>query len=245
MPTEIVELPSKGLLYSPDSPLSTGKVEMKYMGAKEEDILSNENYVQNGTVLDKVLESLTLGKINLKELYSGDKNAIIIAARILGYGKDYKIPYKGKNYKIDLTQINEKPFDTSLITKDRTVKFVLPQSSTEVEFKFLNEIDEDKIQEEIKGFKKLNPEASTNVTTRLKHTLVKVGGETDKNIIKNFVDNQILAQDSRALRNYIKEITPDIDLVYKLKLDNGDEEEVKIPINLTFFWPDLGDNTIF
>ena len=236
MPTEQVELPSKGLLYHPDSPLSSGKVEMKYMGAREEDILSYQNYIQDGSVLDKLLESLTLNKIDLKDLYSGDKNAIMVAARILGYGKEYKITYKNKEYNIDLTKIQEKPFDTSLLTKDRTIKFKLPNTGTEVEFKFLNEKDEKLIEEDIAGYKKLNPDISANVSTRLKHTLVKVGGETDKNTIRNFVDNQMLASDSRALRNYIKDITPDIDLSIKLE---GQEEEVKIPINLTFFWPDL------
>lgn len=239
MPTEWVDLPSKGLLYSPDSPLASGRVEMKYMGAKEEDILSNVNLIENMTVLDKFLESMTLNKIDLKELYVGDRNAIMVAARILGYGKNYETYHNGKLITIDLTQIQEKPFDTSLITKDRTIKFTLPQTGTEVEFKFLNENDEKKIEEEIQGMKKLNPEASTNVTTRLKHTLVKVGGNSDRNIIRNFVENEILAQDSRALRNYIKEITPDVDLTVKIKNSNNLEEEVKVKIDLTFFWPDL------
>jgi len=87
-PTEIVELPSKGLVYPQDNPLSSGKIEMKYMTAKEEDILTNQSYIQNGTVLDKLLQSLIVSKIDYKDLIVGDKNALLIAARILGYGKD-------------------------------------------------------------------------------------------------------------------------------------------------------------
>jgi hypothetical protein len=89
-PTETVDLPSKGLIYPETSPLSSGKIEMKYMTAKEEDILTNQAYIQKGTVLDKLLESLIVTKgINVKDLIVGDKNALFVAARVLGYGKDY------------------------------------------------------------------------------------------------------------------------------------------------------------
>ena len=68
-PTEVIELPSKGLLYPKSSPLSKGTVELKYMSAKEEDILTNQNYLQKGTVIDKLLESLIVDKeISYSEL---------------------------------------------------------------------------------------------------------------------------------------------------------------------------------
>ena len=92
-PTEEVELPSKGLIYPKSNPLSSGKVELKYMTAKEEDILTNQNYIEKGIVLDKLLESLTMKKVDLKDLCIGDKNAIMVAARILGYGQDYEFTY--------------------------------------------------------------------------------------------------------------------------------------------------------
>ena len=94
--TETIELPSKGLIYPEDNPLSSGKVEIKYMTAKEEDILSNQTYIQNGTVLEKLLESVIVSKINLKDLIIGDNNAVLIATRILGYGADYTVNMKGK-----------------------------------------------------------------------------------------------------------------------------------------------------
>ena len=111
-PTEEVELPSKGLLYPKDHPLSSGKVEIKYMTAKEEDILSNQSYIQKGTVLDKLLQSLIVDKdIKIDDLYVGDKNALFIAARILGYGKDYEVTILGVKEKIDLSQIEAKNID--------------------------------------------------------------------------------------------------------------------------------------
>jgi hypothetical protein len=237
-PTEIVELPSQGLIYPEDHPLRSGKVEMKYMTAKEEDILTNQNYIQKGIVLDKLLEALTMNKFPLKEITPGDKNALIIASRVLGYGKDYTFTYGGKEYNVDLSTLENKPFDTSLITSRGTFKFKLPVSQTEVEFKLLTDKDEELINQEIQGFKKLNKEISSDVTTRLKHHLVVVDGSTDRNIIKEFVEFNLLAADSRALRLYIKEISPDINLSTKVEV-NGVEEDIDIPISLNFFWPDL------
>ena len=179
-----------------------------------------------------------MNKFPLKEITPGDKNALIIASRVLGYGKDYTFTYGGKEYNVDLSTLENKPFDTSLITSRGTFKFKLPVSQTEVEFKLLTDKDEELINQEIQGFKKLNKEISSDVTTRLKHHLVVVDGSTDRNIIKEFVEFNLLATDSRALRLYIKEISPDINLSTKVEV-NGVEEDIDIPISLNFFWPDL------
>jgi len=238
MPTEMVELPSKGLVYPEGHPLKSGRVEMKYMSAREEDILSNQNYISKGIVLDKLVESLTLGKFDVKDLVTGDKNAILIASRILGYGKDYTFSYGGKDYTVDLSLLENKSFDTSLITPKGTFKYTLPVSKTQIEFKLLTDKDEEKVKQEIEGLKKINKESSTDVTTRLKHQIVSIDGNSDKNTVKDFVDNYLLAADSRALRSYIKETAPDVDLTTRVVID-GVEEDISIPINLNFFWPDL------
>jgi hypothetical protein len=234
-PTEIVELPSQGLIYPIDHPLHSGKIEMKYMTAKEEDILTNQNYIQKGIVLDKLLEALIMNKFSLKDMITGDKNSLIVASRILGYGKDYTFTYGGKEYTVDLTTLDNKLFDTSLITSRGTFKFTLPVSKTEVEFKLLTAKDEELIDQEIQGLKKLNKELSSEITTRLKYQLTTVDGSQDKNVIKEFVEFNLLAADSRALRLYIKEVAPDVNLSFTT--ESG--EEVAIPINLTFFWPDI------
>ena len=103
LPTEIVELPSKGLIYPESNPLSSGKIEMKYMTAKEEDILSNQSYIEKGVVIDKLLQSLIVSDINYNDLIIGDKNAIMVAARVLGYGKNYSFSYDGEKVDVDLT----------------------------------------------------------------------------------------------------------------------------------------------
>jgi hypothetical protein len=236
-PTETVELPSKGVVYPPDHPLRSGKVEMKYMTAKEEDILTNQNYIKKGIVLDKLLESLTMGKFDIKELITGDKNALLISSRILGYGKDYTFSYDGTEYTVDLTKLENKPFDETKVTPKGTFMFTLPVTGTKVEFKLLNDKDNNTIDQENESMKKFNKDSSSEVTIRLKHQIISVEGDNDKNSIRMFVE-QMLAQDSRALRKYIKDMAPDVNLSTNVKID-GVEESIDVPISLSFFWPDL------
>ena len=114
-PSEEVTLPSKGLLYPKDHPLAKGTCEIKYMTAREEDILTNQNLIKNGTVIDKLLKSLIITNFDYNDLFIGDKNAILIAARILGYGSEYSFKYKDQEVSIDLTDIDDKFLDESLI----------------------------------------------------------------------------------------------------------------------------------
>jgi hypothetical protein len=237
LPTETIELPSKGLLYTSDNLLSSGTIEMKYMTAKEEDILTNQSYIQSGTVLDKLLQSLIVTKISYDDLLIGDKNAIMIAARILGYGKDYKFMYRGEEETVDLTKIENAPLHEEVQkATSNEFAFTLPNSGNVVTFKLLTHSDEKKIEQETKGLTKINKNSSTSITTRLKHQILSINGETEKPKIREFVDNYLLAQDSRALRERIKELSPDVDLTFFP--ENGDNR-VDIPIGISFFWPDL------
>ena len=147
-PSELITLPSKGLLYAEDSPLKKGEVEMKYMTAREEDILTNVNYIKNGTVLDKLIQSLMVDKFNFDDLLIGDKNAVLIAARILGYGASYEVqknhPQTGQSeiVSIDLTSLNDKELDSSLINEGKNeFEFQLPDYKRKIIFKHLTHGD--------------------------------------------------------------------------------------------------------
>jgi hypothetical protein len=246
-PTEQIDLPSKGLIYPPESPLSKGVIEMKYMTAKEEDILSNANFIKNGTVIDKLLQSMIVTPIDYKELLNGDKNAILIAARILGYGKDYEIlftdPKTGTTEKtiVDLTLLEAKLLDESLYTPGKNeFNIQLPFSKVTVTFKLLNHNDENKIEKEIKGLEKINAQGAYDVTTRLKHTIVAVNGDRDQANIREFCDN-MLARDVKALREQINKVMPDVNMKIDITRSNGDVVEgVDLPIGVNFFWPDSG-----
>jgi len=235
-PTETVDLPSKGLVYPKSNPLSSGKVEMKYMTAREEDILTNQNYISKGTVLDELIKSLIVSDVRYEDMVVGDKNALLVAARILGYGKDYKFTWSGEEYNIDLTTIQDKPIDESLFKNINDFPFTLPSTGIEITFKLLTGTDEKKINAELDGLKKINKNASPELSTRLKYMITSVGGNREAKDIRQFVDNQLLARDSRALREYIKEVQPDVDLTF---FPSGNDTKVSIPIGLGFFWPDI------
>ena len=237
LPTEQVELPSKGLLYPEDNPLSSGQVEIKYMTAKEEDILTNQSYIKKGIVLDKLLQSLIVDKaIKYDDLIVGDKNALLIAARILGYGSSYEFEYDGERQTVDLSTLENKPFDENSITKGKNeFEYELPKVKTKVSFKILDGRDERLIERELEGLKKINKDASPELSTRLKYIITAIEGNPDKKGVREFVDNYLLAQDSRALRNYIKLVQPDVDLTF---FPDGTNYEATIPIGLSFFWPD-------
>ena len=241
IPTEQVTLPSKGLLYPKESPLSKGEIEMKYMTAKEEDILTNANYIRQGTVIDKLLQALIVTPIDYNELLVGDKNAILIAARILGYGKDYTIEHNGKEYTIDLTTMSEKKINNSLFKAGMNeFTFTLPKSENTVTFKLLSHGDEQKIEAEIKGLQKVNPNSVPEMTTRLKYMITSVNGDRDQKNIRDFIDTYLLAPDARSLRQYYATISPDIDMKFIPNDEDYTGEGIDIPISINFFWPDAG-----
>ena len=238
LPTETVELPSKGLLYPEDSALSSGNIEIKYMTAKEEDILSNQNYIEKGTVIDKLLKSLIVDKkVKYEDLLTGDKNALMVAARVLAYGKEYVFEYRGEEEKVDLSTIDNKEVHKTIKNAGRKneFEFDLPNTGNKITFRLLDHKLEKAIDREIEGLQKINKEASPVSTTRFKHMITSVNGLTEQKDIREFVDNYLLAQDARALREYYSEISPDVNLEVQL---DGKEDVVTLPITLNFFWPD-------
>jgi len=254
-PTEVIELPSKGLVYPKDNPLSSGKVEMKYMTAKEEDILTTQSYIKDGSVLDRLFQSLIVSNgeglpIKYVDLIVGDKNAIMIAARILGYGKDYKAiisdPFSTNEQEeiIDLTQFENKEYDGSaqMELNKNEFEFQLPQSKRTITFMIMNESKDRKVKHRLEEVKKANRkmkvEVTPELTTRLKETILSVDGSYDRKEVENFVDNELFAADSRAFRAYLKEVSPDIDLTWEfISEETGERREMSLPIDLTFFWP--------
>ena len=254
-PTEIIELPSRGLIYPKDNPLSSGKIELKYMTAKEEDILTTQSYIRDGSVLDKLFQSLIVSNgegepIKYTDLTVGDKNAIMISSRILGYGRDYEVeitdPFSGKKQKesIDLTQFQNKEYDGSaqIELNKNEFEFLLPHSKRKITFMALTETKDRKIKHDLEELKKVNKklkdDVSKELTTRLKTVILSVDGEYNQQKINHFVDNELFALDSRELRKYINEVTPDVDLTYEFISDEtGERREINLPMDVSFFWP--------
>ncbi len=239
-PTEIVPLPSGGKYYPDGHPLTSGEVEVKYMTAKEEDILTSQNLIKQGKVIDVLLESLVQGDFDMNDMLIGDKNAVMIAARVLGYGKDYEFemedPQTGEKEKqvLDLTTLNHKEIDF-----DNDYTFELPNSKRVLGWKFITQRDENEISEELKALRKVTRKSGIEqeVTTRLRKVITSVDGDESVGTINNFVNNEFLSRDSKAFRDYLMSITPDVDLNIIIDFSSGEEVEVTVPMTVEFFWP--------
>jgi hypothetical protein len=247
-PTEVITLPSKGLIYPETNPLSKGSVEIKYMTAREEDILASQNLIKKGVVLDKLFESVVVSEgVNVGDISVGDKNAILLATRILGYGADYNVevvdPFTGETQKvvIDLAHIQTKEIDDTILNRENRYEFELPISKKKIKFKLLTHKDEIDITAEIQALNRLvkgDNAVSQDVSTRLRYMIQDVDGNTDRGFINNFVKNNLLARESKALREYVRTISPDLDLKYQFTSDlTGESEALDIPFGVGFFYP--------
>ena len=239
-PTEVIDLPSLGKIYPKDSPLADGKIELKYMTTKEEDILMSENLIKKGVVIDKLLDSLIVTKgVSQRDLVLGDKNAVLVAARILAYGPEYTAEVTNPNdgnrveHTFDLTKCPFKEPIEGVDYSGNSFEFTTPIGKNKVKFKLLTGSDEALIDKEIREVSKIG--LDSNVTTKLRHSIIEVDGDNSSETITSFSQN-ILARDSIALRNYIKDVTPDIELTQEIEL-GGDTVSVTIPLTVEFFWP--------
>ena len=243
-PTEVVELPSKGYFYPKDNPLASGKVEMKYMTAREEDILTSPNLLKQGIAVDKLLETLIVDKkINLDDILIGDKNALIVAARILAYGKVYEFATfddsgEEVNATIDLTMLNDKEIDfDKLSSNTNEFPFELPNSKRAITLRFLTHKDEKELEREATALKKVSSSIVKTMTSRMKRIIASVDGNSERTVVNNFVDTELLSVDSLELRKYLNSINPDINMTTIATFPDGREEEVAVEITAQFFWP--------
>jgi len=240
-PTEVLDLPSKGLVYPKEHPLSSGRITIKHMTAKEEDILASQNLIKKGVVLDKLFESIIVDNINTNDIILGDKNAIILATRLLGYGPEYDVSfYSSKtgntiNIEYDLSKVKTKDIDFSIFKNKNEFDFTTP-SGVKLTFKLLTHGDEKAIDKDIAALEKMNKEGSYEISTRLRYMITSVDGKNDMATINKYA-NGMLARDSRAFRDYVKSISPDMDMKFEYVHEDGEVEEAPITMGVGFFWP--------
>ena len=247
VPTEFVPIPSFGLVYHPNSPLYNIKeIEVRFMTAADEDILTSRSLLRSGKAIDAVLQSCIIDKrINAEELLSGDKNALITFLRVSGYGHDYKVEIdcpscaETSKYEFDLSKLQMKTLDIEPVAPgENRFQYQLP-SGTDVEFKYLNSAEEKAISDVQDKLKRsTNSPIDRNVTTRLKNVIISVNGDNNPAMINQFVDS-LNVRDSRSLRKYVEDNTPDIDMSQDFECPHcGHRGEVEVPISVGFFWPD-------
>lgn len=250
VPTEIVPLPSGGKLYAPDHPLH-GKdtIEIRHMTAKEEDILSSQSLIKRGQAVDRMLQNILVDtRIEINSLLVGDKNALMYASRITGYGANYPAFVNCTScserfeWDFDLSKYDEcftGPSDDepgASYTGRGTIEIELPVTKAVLELRALTGADEVFITKtsEMKRNKNL-PE--TGLTDLLKLMIVSANGVTDKGLLANFVD-LLPAADAKHIRTIYKNFMPNVSFTQETECHNcGHISEVEVPITGDFFWP--------
>ena len=247
VPVEAVPLPSRGVVYPPDSPLHGQEtVEIRAMTAREEDILTSRALIKKGTVITTLLQSCLVDKrIDVTKMLSGDRNAVMVALRITGYGSEYSsevdCPNCGSRSKqdFDLTSLPIKNIEIQPVEVGVNVfECALPVTKKNVRFKFLTGADEEEILIVQERKKKAGAVSDNLVTTRLQYSIVAVDGKTDKSLINSFI-RSMPARDSLTLRQFIDKNEPGIEMKSYMDCPSCSESsEVKMPLGASFFWPD-------
>jgi hypothetical protein len=248
-PTEFVDLPSKGELYPETHPLyEVESLEIRHMTAKEEDILTSEALIKKGIALDRVLDSLIVEKsVKAADLLIGDKNAVLIAARITGFGPEYSVSITcpgcsmTQDTDIDLSEIENKASDEELenVTQlaNGNYELIFPHyEGLAVEVRLLSGRHEHALMKQREKRKKLKlPDA--NITDQLCAILVRINEVTDPALLKKFAE-QCPTRISRDIRSRYDRIAPDIDLSFEFSCEDcGHLEKVGMPLTAQFFWP--------
>ena len=245
-PVETINLPSGGKYYPEGHPLreNGGQLELKYMTAKEEDILTSTNLIKNGTVIDRLLDSLVVHEgVRPADLTTGDINAVLIAARVLAYGKEYDVSFDCPsceseiNHKVDLSEL-ETPEDLIDVDENGHLTFVT-ETGLEISIKALTRGDEMTIEKNNRIMKSKYKKTSSEVTSRLKNIIVSINGQTEKNALSSMIDN-LVVRDTKRIREEFDKINPSVDMTTEFICEDCDYTmKGVIPIGIDFFWPDI------
>ena len=251
VPTEFVDLPSGGLFYAEGHPLhNESTIEIKQMTAKEEDILTSRSLLKKGIALDRVLRNIIIDRnVEVNSLLIGDKNAIVVATRVSGYGSEYTTnvtcPSCGVNqdFTFDLNDCEAKDTadeaeDAGVVdNKDGTFNVALPRTEIDVTFSLMTGRDEKRLLKLIESSKR-NKDGEHHITQQLKTIIKQVNGDDDPKLIAYVVEN-LPSLDSRYLRNAYKAANPDLDLTQEFACSECDhEQDMEVPLTADFFWPD-------
>ena len=249
VPTDFVELPSNGVFY-PVGHILHGQqqVEIKHMTAKEEDILTSQTLIKKGIAVDKMIQSILVDKrVNVDSILTCDRSAIMIAARITGYGDEYKFSMSCPscatksdiNYLLSSSKINfGKSHSEEEVEYSQNGTFIvtLPKTGYRVEMRLLTGRDERTIFELNENRKRKNlPDAAS--TDQLRMSIVSVNGITDQQTLDKFIST-IRAMDARILRTMYKNVSPSLDMKHEFVCSSCSySQEVDIPLTAEFFWP--------
>lgn len=221
LPSIIVNLPSAGSVYPKDHVLASGQVEMRYMTAYDEDILTNASYLREGVIFDKLLEALVISDIDIADIVSADRDALIINARIVSYGSEYPVQVQSPagntiDAIVDLKNIHAKPFE--LISDDNGEFSYELESGTKLKFAYATTV------------------TSTSVSELLKNIIREVDGDRSATRINEFIRYEFLAGDAKRFRNYVEKNAPGLDFIYEFEGEDGGTFKAMFPVGADLFW---------
>ena len=241
-PTQFVDLPSKGEHYPEGHPLhGKDSVEIKFMTAKEEDILASQELIKKGVVLDRLIQSLIIDKrIKPDDMLLGDKTAIMYAARISAYGPEYNTKFFCRHcteavqqvFNLEDIAIRE-PDLNDVVFENGHYVCVLPVTGVRVALRLLTGRDEKEMTDFVR-----NQNAETGaLITQLMFMIHSINDIDAKAQIYNFIQNMPM-RDSKYLREVHSKISPTMDTTMKITCNNcSTEQEVDLPMSVEFFWP--------
>lgn len=223
IPSVIVKLASGGKIYPKTHPLHSGQIEMRYMTAYDEDILTNTSYITEGVVFDKLLESIIVTQVDVNDICGVDKDGLILNARILAYGPEYDVQIRDPKTNnmlqrtINLTEIQFKPFAlipdehgefNYQVNPDISIKFAYPKTEITQE----------------------------TVSKTINELIVEVNGIRDRAYIEQFVRYEFLAKDAKKFREYVRDNSPGIDYVMNFEGEDGSTFKAGFPVGTDLFW---------
>lgn len=245
IPTVAIPLPSNGKIYSHPSLQDAELIDIRAMTAREEDILTSRALLKKGTVITELIRSCLIDKsIEPLELTTGDRSALMVSIRITGYGELYEADVEcgecgvKTSQEFDLSKLPIKRLTIEpSVANSNVFEFRLPLSNKTVKFKFLTGKDEEEILANVERSKKLNISTDSSITTNLLYSILAIDSVTDRGKIANFV-KIMPARDSLALRSFIKDNEPGIDMRQEVTCPScGAQEVVSMPIGTQFLWP--------
>lgn len=222
LPSIIVELPSKGLIYPESSPLRDGKIEIRYMTAYDEDILTNTSYMQAGIMFDKLLESIVLSPVTVTDIASTDRDALIIASRIVSYGPEYPVTVLDPKTKtslereVDLTKILHKSFT---LTPDINGEFDYEFGTNKLKFTY-----------------NVRMKDGLSISELMQFMITEVNGSRIKTDIESFIRYEFLARDAKQFRDYYIKNAPGLDFNYEFEGEDGSTFITPFPVAADLFW---------
>ena len=252
VPTDFVELPSKGHFYPEGHALfEQDSIEIRHMTAKDEDILTSRTLLKRGVALDRMLQNIIVNKkLDVKSLLIGDKNALLVAARISGYGAEYNtkvacpVCSATNQYSFDLNSLLDREYNLEeildewdvQITQNNTFSFLLPKTNYTVELRLLTGVDENKLSQ-LGKTKKKHGLGETSLTDYLRAILVSISGDSSPTTLHQFIEH-LPAIDARYIRKVYQDLMPSVNMNHSFScIECSHDDEVEVPFNTDFFWP--------